>query len=92
MQSRHRVTDVVVDVLLVRFGLKLVGHCEHDHVGPSRSFRDAHDLQAFAFGFCTEGGAFAQMPQQRSLHRNRAGSTRGRGLANRSPKWPRSCL
>ncbi|EKD61954.1 MAG: hypothetical protein ACD_54C00008G0001 [uncultured bacterium] len=58
--NRSTLTDVVVDVFLVGFSLQLVGHGEHDQIGPSRGFGDAHDLQAFGFGFLGGRRAFAQ--------------------------------
>ena len=59
-RDRRAVADVVVDVFLVGLGLQLVGHGEHDQVGPGGGFGDAHDLEAFAFGLRGRGGAFAQ--------------------------------
>ena len=59
--------DVVVDVFLVGFGLQFVGHGEHDDVAPGCRFGDAHDGQAFAFGFLGRGRAFAQSDDTRFL-------------------------
>ena len=49
-----------MDILLVGLRLQLVGHCEHDQIGPGCSFGNSHDLQAFAFGFGSRGGAITQ--------------------------------
>ena len=43
--------DVVLDVFVVCFCLKLIGHGEHDQITPSCCFSDAHNGEAFAFGF-----------------------------------------
>ena len=58
--NRRTFTQVVVDVFLIGVCLQFVGHGEHDDVAPSGSFGDAHDLQAFAFGFLGRGAACAQ--------------------------------
>ena len=54
------VADVVVNVLPVGRGLKLVGHGEHDKIGPGSGFGDAHDLQALGFGLGRRGRALAK--------------------------------
>ena len=49
--DRCAFADVVVDVFFICFGLKFVGHCEHDDIAPCGRFGDPHDFEAFAFGF-----------------------------------------
>ena len=85
--NRRTRLDVVVDVFFVCFSLKFVGHCEHDHVTPSGSFGNAHNLEAFAFGFGLAEASLRAEQQQGSWRRCRAGSARGRGPVSRSRGW-----
>ena len=52
--------DVVVDVFLVCFRLKLIGHCEHNDVAPCGRFGDAHNSQALSFCFLGRRRTLAQ--------------------------------
>ena len=53
-------TDIVVDIFFVSFGLQFIRHGEHDDIGPSGCFCNAHSFQAFAFRFCNRSRPFTQ--------------------------------
>ncbi len=58
--DRCTLFQVVMHVFFVCVGLQFVGHGEHDQIAPCGGFGNAHNLEAFAFGFLGRGGAFAQ--------------------------------
>ena len=52
--------NMVLDMRAPSFGLKFVGHGEHQEVAPRCCVRDAHDLEPFCFGLLGRGRALTK--------------------------------